>query len=90
MNLKNRQPAEGLSGRQGDLGMSKFYISLEDDLMRLFGSDRLTGIVDTLGLGRPAIEHKMLSNAIGNSSEVGEGRNFEIRTLSADDDEQAA
>ena len=45
----------GRSGRQGDPGMSKFYISLEDDLMRLFGSDRLTGIVDTLGLRKTSL-----------------------------------
>ena len=60
--------------------MSKFYISLEDDLMRLFGSDRLTGIVDTLGLPEDQpIEHKMLSNAIETAQKRVEGRNFEIR-----------
>lgn len=70
----------GRSGRQGDPGMSKFYISLEDDLMRLFGSDRLTGIVDTLGLPEDQpIEHKMLSNAIETAQKRVEGRNFEIR-----------
>ena len=67
----------GRSGRQGDPGMSKFYISLEDDLMRLFGSDRLTGIVDTLGLPEDQpIEHKMLSNAIETAQKRVEGRNF--------------
>jgi preprotein translocase subunit SecA len=70
----------GRSGRQGDPGMSKFYISLEDDLMRLFGSDRLTGMVDTLGLPEDQpIEHKMLSNAIETAQKRVEGRNFEIR-----------
>ncbi len=70
----------GRSGRQGDPGMSKFYISLEDDLMRLFGSDRLTGIVETLGLPEDQpIEHKMLSNAIETAQKRVESRNFEIR-----------
>ena len=55
----------GRSGRQGDPGSSRFYISLEDDLMRLFGSDRLSGVVDALGLEEDQpIEHRMLSNAI--------------------------
>jgi preprotein translocase subunit SecA len=70
----------GRSGRQGDPGSSRFYISLEDDLMRLFGSDRLTGIVDALGLEEDQpIEHKMLSNAIENAQKRVEGRNFDIR-----------
>jgi preprotein translocase subunit SecA len=70
----------GRSGRQGDPGSSRFYISLEDDLMRLFGSERLTKIVETLGLeDNQPIEHKMLTNAIENAQKKVEGRNFDIR-----------
>ena len=70
----------GRSGRQGDPGSSRFYISLEDDLMRLFGSDRLTNIVNALGLeDDQPIEHKMLSNAIENAQRRVEGKNFDIR-----------
>jgi len=70
----------GRSGRQGDPGTSRFYISLEDDLMRLFGSDRLSAIVETLGLeDDQPIEHKMLSNAIENAQRKVEGKNFDIR-----------
>ncbi len=70
----------GRAGRQGDPGTSKFFISLEDDLMRLFGSDRVKGIVDTLGLDESeAIENKMLTNAIETSQKRVEGRNFDIR-----------
>jgi len=70
----------GRSGRQGDPGESRFYISLEDDLMRLFGSDRLTGMVDMLGLeDDQPIEHKMLSNAIENAQKKIEGINFNRR-----------
>ena len=70
----------GRSGRQGDPGSSRFYISLEDDLMRLFGSDRLTSIVEALGLEEDQpIEHKMLTNAIENAQKRVEGRNFDIR-----------
>jgi len=70
----------GRSGRQGDPGTSRFYISLEDDLMRLFGSDRLMGIVNTLGLEEDQpIEHKMLSGAIENAQKRVEGKNFDIR-----------
>ncbi|HHV97394.1 MAG TPA: preprotein translocase subunit SecA [Clostridiaceae bacterium] len=70
----------GRAGRQGDPGSSRFFISLEDDLMRLFGSDRLTGIVDALGLEEDQpIEHKMLSNAIESAQRKVEGKNFEIR-----------
>ncbi|NLD47959.1 MAG: preprotein translocase subunit SecA, partial [Clostridiaceae bacterium] len=70
----------GRSGRQGDPGSSRFYISLEDDLMRLFGSDRLTGIVNALGLEEDQpIEHRMLSNAIENAQKRVEGKNFSIR-----------
>lgn len=70
----------GRAGRQGDPGASRFYISLEDDLMRLFGSERLTSIVNALGLEEDQpIEHKMLSNAIENAQKKVEGRNFDIR-----------
>ena len=70
----------GRSGRQGDPGSSRFYISLEDDLMRLFGSDRLTGVVNALGLEEDQpIEHRMLSNAIENAQKRVEGKNFSIR-----------
>jgi len=70
----------GRSGRQGDIGASKFFISLEDDLMRLFGSERLTNIVEALGLEEDQpIEHKMLSNAIESAQKRVEGRNFDIR-----------
>jgi len=70
----------GRSGRQGDPGSSRFYISLEDDLMRLFGSERLTGIVNALGLeDDQPIEHRMLSNAIESAQRRVEGKNFDIR-----------
>jgi preprotein translocase subunit SecA len=70
----------GRSGRQGDPGSSRFYISLEDDLMRLFGSDRLTAVVEALGLEEDQpIEHRMLSNAIENAQRRVEGKNFDIR-----------
>ncbi|MBN2557856.1 MAG: preprotein translocase subunit SecA [Clostridia bacterium] len=70
----------GRSGRQGDPGKSKFFISLEDDLMRLFGQDRLTNIVNALGLPEDVpIEHKMLSNAIESAQKRVEGKNFNIR-----------
>lgn len=70
----------GRSGRQGDPGESRFYISLEDDLMRLFGSDRLSGIVNALGLeDDQPIEHRMLSGAIENAQKRVEGKNFDIR-----------
>ncbi|MBW1670413.1 MAG: preprotein translocase subunit SecA [Deltaproteobacteria bacterium] len=70
----------GRSGRQGDLGSSRFYLSLEDDLLRIFGSDRISGIMDKLGMdeGEP-IEHSMLSKAIENAQRKVEGHNFEIR-----------
>lgn len=70
----------GRAGRQGDAGSSRFYISLEDDLMRLFGSERLTNIVNALGLeDDQPIEHRMLSNAIENAQKKVEGRNFDVR-----------
>ena len=70
----------GRAGRQGDPGESRFYISLEDDLMRLFGSERLMQIFTTLGVEEgEQIEHKMLSNAIEKAQEKIEGNNFGIR-----------
>ena len=70
----------GRSGRQGDPGESRFYISLEDDLMRLFGSERLMGIFNTLGVEEgEQIEHKMLSSAIEKAQQKIESNNFGIR-----------
>ncbi len=70
----------GRSGRQGDPGASRFYLSLEDDLMRIFGSDRLQNIMRKLGMeeGVP-IEHGMVSRAIERAQKQVEGRNFETR-----------
>ncbi|MBC15918.1 preprotein translocase subunit, ATPase [Pseudodesulfovibrio profundus] len=70
----------GRSGRQGDPGSSRFYLALDDDLMRLFGSDRLQGIMNKLGLeDGMAIENKMVSNAIEKSQTRVEAHHFEIR-----------
>jgi len=70
----------GRSGRQGDPGASRFFLSLEDDLMRIFGSDRVKLMVDRLGLEETeAIEAKLLSNSIENAQKNLEGRNFESR-----------
>lgn len=70
----------GRAGRQGDPGASRFYISLEDDLMRIFGSERLSGVVDKLGLDEEdAIESKMVSSAIEGAQRKVEGNNFDIR-----------
>ncbi|KMZ55631.1 preprotein translocase subunit SecA [Dorea sp. D27] len=70
----------GRSGRQGDPGESRFYISLEDDLMRLFGSERLMNVFTTLGVeDGEQIEHKMLSNAIEKAQQKIESNNFGIR-----------
>ena len=70
----------GRSGRQGDPGESRFYISLEDDLLRLFGSERLMGVFNALGVGDgEQIEHKMLSNAIETAQKKLEINNFGIR-----------
>ena len=70
----------GRSGRQGDPGESKFYISLEDDLMRLFGSERLISMFNTLGIPEnQEIEHKMLTNAIESAQKKIESNNFGIR-----------
>ncbi len=70
----------GRAGRQGDPGSSRFYLSLEDDLLRLFGSDRIKGLMDKLGMeeGEP-IEHPWLSKAIEQAQKKVEAHNFEIR-----------
>ncbi len=70
----------GRSGRQGDPGASKFFLSLEDDLMRIFGSDRISKFMHTLGMEEDEpIEHKMISNAIAKAQQKVETHNFEIR-----------
>ncbi|HHW55637.1 MAG: preprotein translocase subunit SecA [bacterium] len=70
----------GRAGRQGDPGSSRFYLSLEDDLMRLFGSDNISGIMDRLGLEEDQpIEHPLITRAIENAQRRVEARNFEIR-----------
>ena len=70
----------GRSGRQGDKGSSRFFLSLEDDLLRIFGSERISSIMDKLGMeeGQP-IEHNLISKAIENAQKKVEGQNFEIR-----------
>lgn len=70
----------GRSGRQGDPGSSRFYLALEDDLLRIFGGERISGIMEKLGMeeGEP-IEHNLISRAIENAQSKVEGRNFEIR-----------
>ncbi len=70
----------GRSGRQGDPGSSRFYLSLEDDLLRIFGSDRIKNLMGRLGMedGQP-IEHRMVSNAIERAQKRVEGHNFDIR-----------
>ncbi|MBU0673970.1 MAG: preprotein translocase subunit SecA [Proteobacteria bacterium] len=70
----------GRSGRQGDQGSSRFYLSLEDDLLRIFGSDRISSIMDKLGMEEDEpIEHNMISKAIENAQRKVEGHNFDIR-----------
>ena len=70
----------GRSGRQGDPGSSRFYVSLQDDLMRIFGSEKLGGMVERLGLqDDEAIESRMVSGAIENAQKKVEGNNFDIR-----------
>ena len=70
----------GRSGRQGDPGSSRFYLSMEDDLMRIFGSDRVSGLMQKLGMQEgEAIEHPWVSRAIANAQRKVEGRNFDIR-----------
>ena len=70
----------GRAGRQGDVGSSRFYLSLEDSLMRIFMSDRIKRMMQALGMEKgEAIEHKMVSNAIEKAQRKVEGRNFDIR-----------
>ena len=70
----------GRAGRQGDDGSSRFYLSLEDDLLRVFGAERISSVMDTVGIeeGQP-IEHKYISRAIENAQKRVEGQNFDIR-----------
>jgi preprotein translocase subunit SecA len=70
----------GRSGRQGDPGSSRFFLSLEDDLLRIFGGERISGIMERLGMeeGEP-IEHNLISRAIENAQSKVEGHNFDIR-----------
>jgi preprotein translocase subunit SecA len=78
----------GRSGRQGDPGSSRFYLALDDDLLRLFGSDRISTIMDKLGMseGEP-IENNLVTKAIENSQKRVEGHNFEIRKQLLDFDD---
>ncbi len=70
----------GRSGRQGDPGSSRFYLSMEDNLMRIFASDRIRGIMQSIGLEKgEAIEHRMVNNAIEKAQRKVEGHNFDIR-----------
>merc|ERR1711969_314791 len=70
----------GRSGRQGDPGRSKFYLSLQDDLMRIFGSDRMDGMLRKLGLQEgEAIVHPWINKALERAQKKVEGRNFDIR-----------
>ncbi len=70
----------GRAGRQGDPGSSRFYLSLQDDLMRIFGSDRISGLMQTLGMeeGVP-IEHGMVTRAIERAQKQVEAQNFSVR-----------
>jgi len=70
----------GRAGRQGDPGMSRFYLSMEDNLMRIFASERVRGFMQALGMEEgEAIEHRMVNNAIEKAQRKVEGRNFDIR-----------
>ncbi len=70
----------GRSGRQGDPGSSRFFLSMEDDLMRIFASDRMRALMQSLGMEKgEAIEHRMVTNAIEKAQRKVEGRNFDIR-----------
>ena len=70
----------GRSGRQGDPGSSRFFLSLEDDLMRIFGADRIKGLMGRLGMEEDEpIEHRMVTRAIENAQKKVEGHNFDIR-----------
>ncbi|KLU40160.1 MAG: preprotein translocase subunit SecA [Peptococcaceae bacterium 1109] len=78
----------GRSGRQGDPGSSRFYVSLEDDLMRLFGSERIMGLMERLGWeDDQAIDHPQISKAIENAQKKVETRHFEIRRQVLDYDD---
>ncbi len=79
----------GRSGRQGDPGSSRFFLSLEDDLMRLFGSDRISGIMEKLGMEEDIpIEHPLVTRSIESAQKKVEGRNFEIRKQLLDFDNE--
>ena len=70
----------GRSGRQGDPGSSRFYLSLQDDLLRVFGGERISGLMERMGMGEDdEIEHPWLSRAIANAQKKVEGHNFQIR-----------
>ena len=70
----------GRSGRQGDMGSSRFYLSMEDDLLRIFGAERISSIMDKVGLEEDQpIEHRMISKAIENAQKRVEGQNFDMR-----------
>ena len=70
----------GRSGRQGDMGSSRFYLSLEDDLLRIFGAEKISSIMDRIGIEEnQPIEHRMISKAIENAQKRVEGQNFDIR-----------
>ena len=70
----------GRSGRQGDPGSSRFFLSLEDDLMRIFGAERITGLMERLGMEEDVpIEHPLINRAIENAQKKVEGHNFDIR-----------
>lgn len=70
----------GRSGRQGDLGSSRFYLSLEDDLMRIFAADRLSGLMERIGMEEDEpIEHRLISRAIENAQSRVEAQNFSVR-----------
>ena len=80
----------GRSGRQGDPGSSRFFLSLEDDLMRIFASPKMRSIMQSLGMQRgEAIEHKMVTNAIEKAQKKVEGRNFDMRKQLLDYDDVA-
>jgi len=79
----------GRSGRQGDPGSSRFFLSLEDNLMRLFGSDRISGIMEKLGMEEDIpIEHPLVTRSIESAQKKVEGRNFEIRKQLLDFDNE--
>ncbi|MFT6756406.1 MAG: preprotein translocase subunit SecA [Chitinophagales bacterium] len=80
----------GRSGRQGDPGLSRFYLSLDDDLMRIFASERVKNFMQALGMEKgEAIEHKMVTNSIEKAQRKVEGRNFDARKALLDYDDVA-